>query len=310
MNVNREQYFSKVLLFGEYTLLLGSKALITPFHGFSARLECGHLENSIQHRSNKNLRGFFEYLLDHHSMFPPELKLNLEMFESDLDNGLYLNSSVPEGYGVGSSGIVVAAIFDQYNLGFFQSFKMDDLLKFKFFFSFMESYFHGKSSGIDPLSCYVGKPLLISSNQTIGITEIPSFKDSPEFGIFLLDTGKVSKTENLVQNFLSMSDTIPFREVLKNLIIPLNNQCINALIKADVQHLLEKLNQLSRLQFEHFKEMIPIDFRFIWENGFETGDYSLKLCGSGGGGFVLGFTGNYDRSISFFNKKGLKIIRL
>jgi mevalonate kinase len=35
--------------------------------------------------------------------------------------------------------------------------------------------------------------------------------------------------------------------------------------------------------------MIPEDYRPLWQKGLETGDFSLKLCGSGGGGFILGF---------------------
>jgi mevalonate kinase len=30
--------------------------------------------------------------------------------------------------------------------------------------------------------------------------------------------------------------------------------------------------------------------RGLWSKGLESGDYILKLCGAGGGGFVLGFS--------------------
>ena len=32
------------------------------------------------------------------------------------------------------------------------------------------------------------------------------------------------------------------------------------------------------------------------ENGINTNDYYLKLCGSGGGGFILGFTEDYQKA--------------
>jgi mevalonate kinase len=35
--------------------------------------------------------------------------------------------------------------------------------------------------------------------------------------------------------------------------------------------------------------MIPEQFHAIWQNGIDTNDYYLKLCGSGGG-YILGFT--------------------
>ena len=36
--------------------------------------------------------------------------------------------------------------------------------------------------------------------------------------------------------------------------------------------------------------MIPKNFAKLWDKGIRTNDYFLKLCGSGGGGFLLGFT--------------------
>ena len=39
--------------------------------------------------------------------------------------------------------------------------------------------------------------------------------------------------------------------------------------------------------------MIPEGFKDVWKQGIETGDYYLKLCGSGGGGYILGFTRDY-----------------
>ena len=36
--------------------------------------------------------------------------------------------------------------------------------------------------------------------------------------------------------------------------------------------------------------MIPKKFLKLWKKGLSTNDYIFKLCGSGGGGFLLGFT--------------------
>src|SRR5690242_20746449 len=40
--------------------------------------------------------------------------LDLAALENDLNKGLYFDSSIPQGFGVGSSGALVAAIYDQY----------------------------------------------------------------------------------------------------------------------------------------------------------------------------------------------------
>jgi mevalonate kinase len=51
--------------------------------------------------------------------------------------------------------------------------------------------------------------------------------------------------------------------------------------------------------------MIPKPFHKLWQQGIETNDYYLKLCGSGGGGYILGFTKDYEKV-----KKILKNYRL
>ena len=42
--------------------------------------------------------------------------------------------------------------------------------------------------------------------------------------------------------------------------------------------------------------MIPRQFHELWKKGLETNEYYLKLCGSGGGGYILGFTEDMDRA--------------
>jgi mevalonate kinase len=41
--------------------------------------------------------------------------------------------------------------------------------------------------------------------------------------------------------------------------------------------------------------MIPVHMRNVWKKGIETDDYYLKLCGSGGGGYILGFAEDFDK---------------
>ncbi len=42
--------------------------------------------------------------------------------------------------------------------------------------------------------------------------------------------------------------------------------------------------------------MIPKQFHELWKKGLETNDYYLKLCGSGGGGYILGFTEDIEKA--------------
>ena len=50
------------------------------------------------------------------------------------------------------------------------------------------------------------------------------------------------------------------------------------------------MKSFSALVFKYFKPMIPVELYPIWKRGFETNTYYFKLCGSGGGGYILGFT--------------------
>jgi mevalonate kinase len=43
----------------------------------------------------------------------PELVFDLAELKS-VETGMYFDSSIPQGYGVGSSGALVAAIYDKY----------------------------------------------------------------------------------------------------------------------------------------------------------------------------------------------------
>ena len=42
--------------------------------------------------------------------------------------------------------------------------------------------------------------------------------------------------------------------------------------------------------------MIPKKFIKLWIEGIRTNNYFFKLCGSGGGGFLLGFTLDIEKT--------------
>ena len=55
--------------------------------------------------------------------------------------------------------------------------------------------------------------------------------------------------------------------------------------------------------------MIPDQFQSIWKKGIESGDYYLKLCGSGGGGYILGFTRDYEKAKLQLKDYQLELVR-
>ncbi len=54
--------------------------------------------------------------------------------------------------------------------------------------------------------------------------------------------------------------------------------------------------------------MIPDSFKDIWKKGLDTGEYYLKLCGSGGGGFLLGFTKDFEKTKRLLKTMNIDII--
>jgi mevalonate kinase len=72
-----------------------------------------------------------------------------------------------------------------------------------------------------------------------------------------------------------------------------------------MKSLFKNTKELSKVVLSNFKPMIPEQFHQIWQNGIETNDYYLKLCGSGGGGYILGFTQDFEKA-----KKSLKDYKL
>ena len=132
--------------------------------------------------------------------------------DSDIENGLYFESTIPESYGLGSSGAVVAAIYESYKQEVGVDLEINDL---KLILSNIESFFHGQSSGIDPLSCYVQKPLLVESKNSINTIDIPPQNINSKRTLFLLDTECKGNTQGLVEIFLNKLRRKDFEVFLK-----------------------------------------------------------------------------------------------
>ncbi len=294
-------YYAKILLFGEYGIINDSKALSIPFNYYQGAWKTSSKMDSSQLKSNGSLDSFYNHLVQLQDSKDLDTNLDLVAFKADIDAGMYFDSSIPEGYGVGSSGALVAAIYDKYSLT-----KIDpekDLTKhsikeLKTIFGQMESYFHGKSSGLDPLICYLKLPVLINSKDDLGTVSLPE----PGLGkgaIFLLNSGQPGETQPMVGIFMEKMKSEGFRSVMKDQFTKYNDACIQAFLKGDTKPLFRNLKKLSNLVFENFSPMIPESVQQLWKDGIESNNYYLKLCGSGGGGFILGFTQDYDKAKDF-----------
>ena len=274
-------FYSKILLFGEYGIIEDSKGLSIPYNFYKGALKIPNKKNSISKSSNDILKDFLNYLKQR------KINLDLVKFASDLDKGLYFDSSIPKGYGIGSSGALVAAIYDKYafeKITVLENLTQEKLLRLKKIFSDMESFFHGKSSGLDPLNSYLSIPILINSKREIKVTGIPSQKSNGNGAVFLMDSGKIGSTAPMVSIFMDKMKKDGFRKIINEKFIKHTNLCVDDFLKGDLKSLFDNTKKLSKIVLDNFKPMIPKEFHNVWQRGIENNSYFLKLCGSGGGG--------------------------
>jgi mevalonate kinase len=307
MSNKSDIYYGKVLLFGEYSILFNSKGLTIPYSHFTGQLsfinDDKYTDYEFAVRSNQQLREFLLFMLELEAKAEMPCIIDFKRLSSDIETGLYFESNIPQGYGIGSSGALVAAIYDRYcsnKIEANESISGNEICRLKEIFSKLESLFHGKSSGIDPLNCYLQHPLLIHSQDDIAITGVPRSKFESEGVIFLVDTGKIGITGPLVNHFLEQMRFKEYENIFKTEYIPWVNQCISDILSGNMRSFFESLKKVSSFQLQYFTNMIPENFMQAWKWGLDTGKFQLKLCGSGGGGFLLGFTTDYPAAKKYF----------
>lgn len=300
-------FYAKILLFGEYGIIKDSKGLAIPYNSYQGALKTSEEFNETAIASNKNLNEFYNYLSN---LKTDIVYFQLDDFKSDIDNGMYFDSSIPQGYGVGSSGALVAAIYDKYvddRITVLENLTREKLLKLKEIFSLMESYFHGSSSGLDPLNSYLSLPILINSKNDLEATGIPSQKEG-KGAVFLLDSEMTGETAPMVSLFMDKMKNEGFRKMLNEDFARHTDACIDDFLQGNVKSLFGNVKQLSKVVLANFKPMIPGAFHQLWQQGIDSNSYYLKLCGSGGGGYILGFTEDYDKVKRLLKKYKLELV--
>ena len=293
--IKESQFYSKILLFGEYGIIQDAMGLSIPYNFYKGKL---HYDEDNFSESNEHLRTYYTYLSFLEVQGTALAKLNLPKFKQDLLAGIAFDSSIPQGFGVGSSGALVAAIYDKYAINKIdpENIGKDELPKLKAIFGQMESHFHGNSSGLDPLICYLNLPVIIKSKEDLDTVGLPQEKTSSKGAIFLLNTQVPGETQPMVQIFMERMKEKGFRNMVKTELKKYNDECITSFLKGDFSPLFSNLKHLSALLLQNFSPMIPDAFKEVWSKGIETGDYYLKLCGSGGGGYILGFTRDFEKA--------------
>ena len=302
-------FYSKILLFGEYGIIKDSKGLSIPYNFFKGALKTSSNPSEEAKESNKSLRKFAGHLEGIQS--ESIVQFDIDTLKKDVEAGMYFDSSIPQGYGIGSSGALVAAVYHKYALDkitVLENLTREKLLKLKTIFGKMESFFHGKSSGLDPLNSYLSLPILINSKDNIESTSLPTQNIEGKGAVFLLDSGITGETAPMVQIFMEQMKQEGFRNMLKDKFIKHTDACVEHFLKGDITSLFGDVKQLSHIVLDNFKPMIPKEFHTLWKKGIETNDYYLKLCGSGGGGYILGFTEDIDKAKKSLQGHKLEVV--
>ena len=261
------KYPAKLLLFGEHTVLKGSSSLAIPLDQYGMRW----IDKVGAHPDW--LPAYITYLKEHCSSF-----LNLPFLMKWIDHKT-IEANIPIGYGLGSSGALTAAIYDVAHI--------DDhlpLAELQRRLGLMESFFHGKSSGFDPLVSYCGSPILKDQS---GIQKLDAGKVQSELLCYLFDSGKPRNGSSMIQLFLENFEK-PSVQIER--LIALNNEIINSFLRStSVEENYNTICEISKLQLENLTFMIPDTIAEIWKQGLSSDKFSMKICGAGGGGYFLIF---------------------
>jgi mevalonate kinase len=266
-------YHGKLLLAGEYTVINGGNSLAIPYPATSAFL---------YKNAQTPLTSFWEELKTY--FLREKIQLNFDLFQKDTEAGLGYESNIPIGYGCGSSGALIACIYERYKTEDIDFDKLQALL------GSMESYFHGTSSGIDPFVIYLNRAIFTKDGQT-NVIDSKSINLS---GWKLLDS-KISRSTahyvSIFKNEIKHSKSTKIEKLMS-----LNNTLIENFLNNQTN--LDVIAQISQLQFEVFQPMIPEIVKPIWQKGLEEQSYFVKLCGAGGGGYFLMYGDGDDNFIT------------
>lgn len=293
-----KHYFGKVILFGEYSMIYGSPALLVPLYTGSSHWDyIWRNHGKKNYSSNRSLHAFANYL-EKDTYFTE--KIDIEKFRTELKKGLFLDSCIPSGYGVGSSGALTAAVYDR-----FKSTEIEDLMELKKFLGDMENCFHGSSSGLDPLQCYLGKPFVLTEDKKITILEKDFVPEN--IHVFLIDSMIKSDTKSLVNYFKTQRENPSYLKAFNELYYPFVGRCISSLVSGDTDRFFDDLLHLSYYQTVMLRPMVTDEMLPLFSLKREDVHFQIKICGSGGGGYFLGFADDVEKTNEFMKENGYPI---
>ncbi len=277
MTSKHKSFPAKVMLFGEYTVLHGSEAIALPTSGrqLSGHWEVGHETSPGSHM----LQQWIQYLRETPRKFTA---FNFDAFEEDLSEGLLFSSSIPMGYGMGSSGALCAAALHRYGHDV-DRYSVEETREI---LATMESFFHDSSSGLDPLVSYYNRGFKVCTDGSLSMLDENANQQLN--GFYLLDSQKKRKTSEWVNLYMNKCEDATFKSAMLEL-LKAQNRAITAWENNDREAMSKAISEISLLQWTWMQEWMPESIRPIWKATLHAEHLSVKLCGAGGGGYFLLF---------------------
>ncbi|HHJ50418.1 MAG TPA: hypothetical protein ENJ88_05870 [Phaeodactylibacter sp.] len=284
---------AKVLLFGEYTLLRSGASLTVPFGKFLGRWT----EQAASEEHKKTFSQWADYIASAQNEGRLAGRYQLSAFRQMIQEGrLRFDSDIPQGYGLGSSGALTAAFYTSFSLSSPQTGSREMLHKplhqLQKELATLESFFHGRSSGMDPLVSLLRKSIWRKPDKSMDVVPASHRKAQAELppGFSLIDSGQKRRTGPLVKLFLKKCEEPAYAQAIDEGLIPATQQAIDATLRHDKAKLNRAMEAISRFQWEYMREMIPANLHARWQEGLHSSHFKMKLCGAGGGGFFLTYS--------------------
>src|SRR5699024_10127281 len=121
----------------------------------------------------------------------------------------------------------------------------------------LESYFHGVSSGLDPLSIILNEPILYRSTQDIATTKLPPPSTEKDNVIFLLDSKYPRTTARMMRLFNNLHSKKAFKEKFNQHVKENNNEAILNFLENDTDSFYHSMYNLSDFQLKYMKDFFP-----------------------------------------------------
>lgn len=269
---------AKLLLFGEHTVLHGSRAYAVPLRRFTARLTTDGTQASL-------FAAWHAYAVSRPAL---AAALDLDAWSAAVPT-LGIDSDIPRGYGLGSSGSLTALVWER-----FASAPLDaDHARLRGLLGELEGFFHGTSSGLDPLVCHLRCPVVVGSGgSAVALPQNEPTLPQPTSGgrWFLYDSGHRRDGGAAIARFSESCQREAWRrDVLDPMWAQVDALVDYAALRSRPSEAVAAMRTLSRLQLNHLGFLIPGHVQPDWSRWLAEDHAYLKLCGAGGGGYFLGY---------------------